>query len=153
MENYSSLRDSLKPIQLPRSIYMDFICAKCHQKLEKDSAILAKGCHHCGSKVFITRKTSNAIMERTTSQRDHELLIDKDNGKVLIRPLVLDDHSQEEKRKEELMADHLPAVKLREKGVYEVNINGLFRGSKTDPIILSGRPGIYRVEFLQKRKK
>ena len=56
-------------------------------------------------------------------------------------------------RKEDLKEDHIPAIKLKEKGVYEVNIEGLFRNEKNDPVVLSGKSGIYRVEFLGRKKK
>ncbi|MHA1629803.1 MAG: OapC/ArvC family zinc-ribbon domain-containing protein [Candidatus Heimdallarchaeota archaeon] len=129
---------------------MDFICAKCHQKLEKDPTLIANGCQNCGSKVFITRKSLEeksieAYYPKNKESQERE-------EKWVIKPIVLKESAEERKRKEDLRADNLPAIKLREKGVYEVNINGLFRGDKLDPIILSGKPGIYRVEFPSKGK-
>ncbi|MCF2142721.1 MAG: Zn-ribbon domain-containing protein [Candidatus Heimdallarchaeota archaeon] len=130
---------------------MDFICAKCHQKLEKDPTLIANGCQNCGSKVFIT-KTSLEEKRRETCYPKTKESPEEEKEKWVIKPIVLKESPAERKRKEDLMADNLPAIKLREKGVYEVNIDGLFRGDKLDPIILSGKPGIYRVEFPSKGK-
>jgi len=59
----------------------------------------------------------------------------------------------EGERIKDLDEDNIPTIKLKQKGVYEVNIGGLFRDKKSDPIILSGKSGIYKVELASGNNK
>jgi len=134
---------------------MEYICSKCNTKLEKTPNLLATGCTKCGSKVFkIKTATAKEILRtlrtkpQVRSRQDNE----SNEKKYDIVPRVMVDDI-DLKRRMDLQEDNIPAIKLKEKGVYEVNVNGLFRNKKADPIILSGKTGIYRVEFLPVRKK
>jgi predicted nucleic acid-binding Zn-ribbon protein len=118
---------------------MEFICAKCSTELEKSAALLRTGCPMCGSRVFTTNLSSQ-IEEQL--QPEIEATVQQDPSKYKIIPEIEGSKILEE-------SDNIPSIKLREKGVYEVNIGGLFRDKKLDPVILSGKPGIYRVELLK----
>ncbi|NHJ49515.1 MAG: hypothetical protein FK733_17125 [Asgard group archaeon] len=129
---------------------MEFICAKCYAELEKTAALLRTGCPKCGSRVFTT-SLSSQIKQKIGPSIESGIMQNEYSSKFEIIPKVdiskaVDDQIVEEE-------DHIPAIKLREKGVYEVNIDGLFRDKKSDPVIVSGKPGIYRVELLQGSKE
>ena len=68
----------------------------------------------------------------------------------IIPKLIRED---EEERTRELEADNIPAIKLRKKGIYDVNLDSLFRDKKSDPIVLSGKQGIYRIEMILAKEK
>ena len=90
--------------------------------------------------------------ERTVIPRVHKENVDEYSERTFkIIPRVLKEAVEEEK--EQLAKDNIPAVKLKRKGVYEVNLESLFRDKKSDPIILSGKTGIYRIEILPVGKK
>jgi predicted nucleic acid-binding Zn-ribbon protein len=113
--------------------------------LEKTAALLRTGCPNCGSRVFTT-SLSSQIKQKIVPDTESSIKQNSYSSKFEIMPKVdvsklIEDHIDEE--------DHIPSIKLREKGVYEVNIDGLFRDKKSDPVIVSGKPGIYRVELLQ----
>jgi len=77
--------------------------------------------------------------------------MDEYSKKYKIVPRVVTDTKEDES--EQLAKDNIPAVKLKRKGVYEVNLESLFRDKKSDPIILSGKTGVYRIEILPTGKK
>ena len=128
---------------------MEFICAKCNTNLEKDHTLLTNGCYKCGSKVFKTLSTPGTITASTIKaalkiQRDRNEQYDT-TGFGIVPRLLREDVEGE--RIKDLNEDNIPTIKLKQKGVYEVNIAGLFRDKKSDPIILSGKSGIYKVEL------
>ena len=131
---------------------MDFVCAKCDKALEKSAELLIKGCPVCGSKVFktlasSTENSSNAMQIMVTKLKEQpEPHMDNQMVKYEIIPKLLEEGMETEK-------DNIASVRLRRRGVYEINIESLFRDKKADPIILSGKPGIYRVEIIPQSKK
>ncbi len=134
---------------------MEFICAKCNAKLEKDHTLLTNGCYKCGSKVFKTLSTPGTITASTIKaalkiQRDRMEQHDT-TGFGFVPRLIKEDVEGE--RIKDLDEDNIPTIKLKQKGVYEVNIGGLFRDKKSDPIILSGKSGIYKVELASGNNK
>ena len=133
---------------------MEFICDKCNAQLEKTGDLLLIGCTKCGSKVFktISSDDDNLGRERTIIPRVPRENLDEYRVKnYQIVPRVITDYKEDES--EQLAKDNIPAVKLKRKGVYEVNLESLFRDKKSDPIILSGKTGIYRIEILPAGKK
>ncbi|NHK31489.1 MAG: hypothetical protein FK730_09070 [Asgard group archaeon] len=127
---------------------MEFTCAKCNIKLEKNTMLLRYGCPNCGSRVFKTSPSKNEeSIQIKTALQDGDGLYTPNYG---IIPKV-DSHT--DKRVKDLEEDHIPSIKLREKGVYQVNIDCLFRDKKSDPIILSSKSGIYRVELPNCKKE
>jgi predicted nucleic acid-binding Zn-ribbon protein len=132
-----------------RRNYMEFICAKCNTELEKNHALLTNGCHNCGSKVFKTLSTPGTITASTLKaalQIQRKRIEQSDiTGFGIVPRLIKEDVEGE--RIKDLDDDNIPTIKLKQKGVYEVNIGGLFRDKKSDPIILSGKSGIYKVEL------
>ncbi len=134
---------------------MDFVCGKCNTRLEKSPTLLSTGCTKCGSKVFKTVASSASELLknlRTLPQVKEKTLEESGDKSYEIIPKIIFDNP-EQKRIDDLKDDSIPSVKLKEKGVYEVNIEGLFRNKQSDPIILSGKTGIYRVEFMPQNKK
>lgn len=128
---------------------MDFICGKCNTKMIKTADLLVKGCSNCGSKVFKTQSASaSKALEAIRSIPGLQKVDTEANFGIM--PEI---QKEEIQRREDLSEDHIPAIKLKEKGVYEVNIDGLFRNEKNDPVILSGKSGVYRVEFPGSKKK
>lgn len=128
---------------------MEFICAKCNIQLEKTTMLLRYGCPNCGSRVFKTcsaSKNEARIQIKSVLQDDGSLY--SPNYEII--PKV---EKQTDRRMKELDEDHIPSIKLREKGVYQLNIECLFRDKKSDPIILSGKSGIYRVELPGPKKE
>jgi len=131
---------------------MEFICDKCNARLEKTGDLLLKGCTSCGSKVFKTISSDeDLIQEGPPISREYREKLDEYSKKYKIVPRIVTD--TKEKESEQLAKDNIPAVKLKRKGVYEVNLESLFRDKKSDPIILSGKTGIYRIEILPTGKK
>ena len=128
---------------------MEFICAKCNTELEKNHELLTSGCHKCGSKVFKTLSTPGTITASTLKAAlkiQRERIEQSDiTGFGIVPRLIKEDVEGE--RIKNLDDDNIPTIKLKQKGVYEVNIGGLFRDKKSDPIILSGKSGIYKVEL------
>ncbi|MGC9777904.1 MAG: hypothetical protein HZR80_01515 [Candidatus Heimdallarchaeota archaeon] len=134
---------------------MDFTCAKCNTKQEKSPTLLSTGCPKCGSRVFktTTLRTKAALdVLRTIPRVETENLDELMTTRYRVFPKVIEQKSDSE-RKRDLDEDSIPTIKLKEKGVYEVNIEGLFRDKKSDPIILSGKTGIYKVEMMLPEKK
>ena len=134
---------------------MDFTCAKCNTKQEKSPTLLSTGCPKCGSRVFktTTLRTRAALdVLRTIPRVETENIDEFMTTRYKVIPKVVDQKSDHE-RKQDLDEDSIPTIKLKEKGVYEVNIEGLFRDKKSDPIILSGKTGIYKVELMASDKK
>ena len=132
---------------------MEFTCAKCNATLEKTTDLLVVGCSKCGSKVF---KTITAITEKSAEMKTipgilREKVEDYSVTKYEIIPKLIKE--DEEERTRELEADNIPAIKLRKKGIYDVNLDSLFRDKKTDPIVLSGKQGIYRIEMIPPKEK
>ena len=131
---------------------MEFICDKCNARLEKTGDLLLKGCTSCGSKVFKTISSDeDLIQEGPPISRVYREKLDEYSKKYKIVPRVVTDTKEDES--EQLAKDNIPAVKLKRKGVYEVNLESLFRDKKSDPIILSGKTGVYRIEILPTGKK
>ncbi|MBN1328735.1 MAG: hypothetical protein JXA54_04600 [Candidatus Heimdallarchaeota archaeon] len=133
---------------------MDFVCGKCNTKLEKSPALLSNGCTKCGSKVFKTITSSSELLRNLRSLPQVRIQTVEESGEKsyeIVPKIIFEDIEQ--KRIDDLKDDSIPSVKLKEKGVYEVNIDGLFRNKQSDPIILSGKTGIYRVEFMPQNKK
>ncbi len=132
---------------------MEFICAKCNTTLEKTADLLVVGCSKCGSKVFktITAITEKPVAVKTIPKILREKVEDYSVTKYEIIPKLI--REDEEERTRELEADNIPAIKLRKKGVYDVNLDSLFRDKKTDPIVLSGKQGIYRIEMMTSKEK
>ncbi|MHA1187776.1 MAG: OapC/ArvC family zinc-ribbon domain-containing protein [Candidatus Heimdallarchaeota archaeon] len=131
---------------------MEFICDKCNARLEKTGDLLLKGCTSCGSKVFKTISSDeDLIQEGSPIPRVYREKMDEYSKKYKIVPRVVTDTKEDES--EQLAKDNIPAVKLKRKGVYEVNLESLFRDKKSDPIILSGKTGVYRIEILPTGKK
>jgi len=131
---------------------MEFICDKCNAQLEKTGDILLKGCTNCGSKVFKTISSIDDLsQESTIIPRVYREKMDEYSKTFKIVPRVKTDIEVEES--EQLAKDNIPAIKLRRKGVYDVNLESLFRDKKSDPIILSGKTGVYRIEILPTGKK
>ncbi|MHA1243835.1 MAG: OapC/ArvC family zinc-ribbon domain-containing protein [Candidatus Heimdallarchaeota archaeon] len=131
---------------------MEFICDKCNARLEKTGDLLLKGCTSCGSKVFKTISSDeDLIQEGPPIPRVYREKMDEYSKKYKIVPRVVTDTKEDES--EQLAKDNIPAVKLKRKGVYEVNLESLFRDKKSDPIILSGKTGVYRIEILPTGKK
>jgi len=134
---------------------MEFICAKCNAKLEKDHTLLTNGCYKCGSKVFKTLSTPGIITAstlRAALKIQRERIEKYDTASFGIIPRLIKEDIEDERIKD-LEDDNIPTIKLKQKGVYEVNIGGLFRDKKSDPIILSGKSGIYKVELASGNKK
>lgn len=133
---------------------MEFICAKCNAILEKTADLLVEGCSKCGSKVFktITTTTEKLTVVKTIPKVLHEKIEDYSVTKYEIIPKLIREDAEEE-RTRELEADNIPAIKLRKRGIYDVNLDSLFRDKKTDPIILSGKQGIYRIEMIPNKEK
>lgn len=136
---------------------MEFICDKCNARLEKTGDLLLKGCTNCGSKVFQTISSDDdLIQEGTVLPRVYREKMDEYSKKYKIVPRIITNTKEveeEEEESEQLAKDNIPAVKLRRKGVYDVNLESLFRDKKSDPIILSGKTGVYRIEILPTGKK
>jgi len=131
---------------------MEFICDKCNARLEKTGDLLLKGCTSCGSKVFKTISSDeDLIQEGPSISREYREKLDEYSKKYKIVPRIVTDTKEDES--EQLAKDNIPAVKLKRKGVYEVNLESLFRDKKSDPIILSGKTGVYRIEILPTGKK
>ncbi len=131
---------------------MEFICDKCNARLEKTGDLLLKGCTSCGSKVFKTISSDeDLIQEGPPISRMYREKLDEYSKKYKIVPRVVTDTKEDES--ELLAKDNIPAVKLKRKGVYEVNLESLFRDKKSDPIILSGKTGVYRIEIFPTGKK
>ncbi len=129
---------------------MDFTCAKCNTKQEKSPTLLSTGCPKCGSRVFKTTtfRTKAALdVLRGIPRVETENLDELMTTRYRVFPKIIEQQSDSE-RKRDLDEDNIPTIKLKEKGVYEVNIDGLFRDKKLDPIILSGKTGIYKVELM-----
>ncbi len=128
---------------------MEFICAKCNANLEKTANLLTVGCTKCGSRVFktITTTSEKPAIIKTIPKFLCETIEDYSVTKYEIIPKLIRDEAGED-RVGELETDNIPAIKLRQKGIYEVNLDSLFRDKKTDPIVLSGRQGIYRIEMI-----
>ena len=131
---------------------MEFIYDKCNARLEKTGDLLLKGCTSCGSKVFKTISSDeDLIQEGPPITREYREKLDEYSKKYKIVPRVVTDTKED--ASEQLAKDNIPAVKLKRKGVYEVNLESLFRDKKSDPIILSGKTGVYRIEILPTGKK
>ncbi|MHA1440345.1 MAG: OapC/ArvC family zinc-ribbon domain-containing protein [Candidatus Heimdallarchaeota archaeon] len=131
---------------------MEFICDKCNARLEKTGDLLLKGCTSCGSKVFKTISSDEDLIQKGPPiPRVYREKMDEYSKKYKIVPRVVTDTKEDES--EQLAKDNIPAVKLKRKGVYEVNLESLFRDKKSDPIILSGKTGVYRIEILPTGKK
>jgi predicted nucleic acid-binding Zn-ribbon protein len=131
---------------------MEFICDKCNAQLEKTGDLLLKGCTKCGSKVFKTISSDeDFIQERRLVPRVRHEKLDEYSKKYKIVPRIVTEPKEDENEK--LAKDNIPAVKLRRKGIYDVNLESLFRDKKSDPIILSGKTGVYRIEILPTGKK
>lgn len=132
---------------------MDFICGKCKQILNKSPELLIRGCPSCGSKVFTTKtevlKETTPTIPVVKSENIEQYLV----REYRIVPRLLEETSDEEKRQSELAEDNIPAIKLRKKGIYDVNLDSLFRDKKSDPIILSGKQGIYRIEIFPSEER
>ena len=132
---------------------MEFICAKCNATLEKTADLLVEGCKSCGSKVFKTVTTSEkSVIQKTIPKIQREKIEDYSVTKYEIIPKLIKEEIEEE-RTQELEEDNIPAVKLRKKGIYDVNLESLFRDKKSDPIVLSGKQGIYRIEMVPSKGK
>ncbi len=133
---------------------MEFICAKCNANLEKNADLLVVGCSKCGSKVFktITTNIEKPAVIKTIPKVLRETIEDYSVTKYEIIPKLIREDAEEE-RTRELEADNIPAIKLRKKGIYDVNLDSLFRDKKTDPIVLSGKQGIYRIEMIPAKEK
>ena len=133
---------------------MEFICGKCKAPLEKTSELLMKGCSKCGSKVFTTKSSPNDKLEpiKTIPKIRREEMDDYITTRYEIVPKLLERVEVEEPT-ESFESDNIPAVKLKKKGVYEVNLESLFRDKKSDPIVLSGKQGIYRIEIVPTKQK
>ncbi|MBD3191721.1 MAG: hypothetical protein GF308_13825 [Candidatus Heimdallarchaeota archaeon] len=123
---------------------MDFICGKCNKPLKKTPQLLIHGCSHCGSKVFKTVPSKGQ----------------KNKGDDKHPPPTREERSQSKQYKiipkmweEKTGSDGLATINLRKRGVYEVNLESLFRSKESDPIILSGKEGFYRIEILPSSKK
>jgi predicted nucleic acid-binding Zn-ribbon protein len=130
---------------------MEFICAKCQTKLEKTAKLLIKGCPHCGSKVFsASSPAKKAERQKIEPEVKKESIEKQFSATYQIIPKLLKE--EQEKQRSALAKDTIPSVKLKQKGIYEVNVDSLFRDKKTDPIILSGKSGIYRVEIVPVNK-
>ena len=119
---------------------MDFICAKCNTVLKKSSDLLISGCTNCGSKVFKTISPPPPNETRNT-QVSSEKELSTPHYEII------------PKMWEETEEDNLASIRLRKKGIYEVNIDSLFRSKRSDPIILSGKKGVYKIELLSKKRK
>ena len=132
---------------------MEFICAKCNTTLDKTADLLVEGCFKCGSKVFktVSTPTEKPAVMRTIPKVQREKIDDYSVTKYEIIPKLIKE--EEDERTRELEADNIPAVKLRKKGIYDVNLESLFRDKKSDPIILSGKEGIYRIEIVPAKGK
>ncbi|MEA2071433.1 MAG: Zn-ribbon containing protein [Asgard group archaeon] len=130
---------------------MDFICGKCNKKLEKSPLLLIKGCPYCGSKVF---KTIKAPGEQQSIKIHHEKRESSDSEESLVSQYeIIPKLVKQKDEQEPSQEDVIPAIQLREKGIYDVNLDSLFQGEKADPIVLSSRQGVYRVEILPVEKK
>ncbi|MFW9924961.1 MAG: Zn-ribbon containing protein [Candidatus Thorarchaeota archaeon] len=132
---------------------MEFICAKCNNTLEKSGDLLVNGCSNCGSKVFKTKiidgnNTPISTIPVVKKEKIEEFSVKE----YKIVPKLIKDEVLDEKRKSELDEDNIPAIKLREKGIYDVNLDSLFRDKKSDPIILSSKQGIYRIEIFPSKE-
>lgn len=123
---------------------MDFICGRCNKPLKKTPELLIHGCSHCGSKVFktISSKDQQNMEGGNSSQQIKEKRRVTKQYKII--PKMWE---------EETSSDELAAINLRKRGVYEVNLESLFRSKEFDPIILSGKEGFYRIEMLPTNKK
>ncbi|NHJ87149.1 MAG: hypothetical protein FK734_16920 [Asgard group archaeon] len=130
---------------------MDFICAKCDAELDKNSELLLHGCPNCGSKVFKAKSNSSEDAIKRLQPTSDDKLEEYDRSYGIIPKF--DEEIIVEGQEENLESDNIPTIKLKQKGVYEVNIDGLFRDKKSDPIILSGKSGIYKVELIPSNKK
>ena len=133
---------------------MEFICAKCEKILEKTPNLLISGCSNCGSKVFETKTTEkkDSSIIKTIPKIIPEKLEEYPSFRYEIVPKLIKERDDVE-RTRKLSEDHIAAVKLKQKGVYEVNLESLFKGKKSDPIILSGQQGVYRIEILPQKEK
>ncbi|HUU79573.1 MAG TPA: Zn-ribbon containing protein [candidate division Zixibacteria bacterium] len=132
---------------------MEFVCGKCNAPLEKTSELLMKGCSKCGSKVFTTITTTeeNQSVLRTIPKVQREQMDEYITARYEIIPRLIE-RVPEEYQTDEIEHDNIPAVKLRKKGIYEVNLDSLFRDKKSDPIVLSGKQGIYRIEIVPSKQ-
>ena len=133
---------------------MEFICGKCKTPLEKTSELLMNGCSKCGSKVFTTKTSPNesSSIIKTIPKVQREKMDEYITTRYEIVPKLLERIPIEEPV-ENIENDNIPAVKLKKKGIYEVNLESLFRDKKSDPIVLSGKQGIYRIEIVPTKQK
>jgi predicted nucleic acid-binding Zn-ribbon protein len=134
---------------------MEFICAKCNHVLEKTAHLLTTGCPFCGSKVFKTVKTGDKTIGTETRTEEEEQKEYRIVPKLLSPSTKTTARTRTDRKTPQEQENHdgIASINLKEKGVYEINLDSLFRDKKTDPIILSSKTGVYRVEILPVKKK
>ncbi len=107
-------------------------CLNCGKVLEEDSDELMEGCSNCGQKLFVFeggRKISDS--ERDSIVQDVEEFMDK-----------LEKEEEVEERIKEAMKFDLESIKVKEPGVYEINLRKLL---EEIPLIVEMKEGEYYI--------
>lgn len=103
-------------------IYLN-ICNKCGTKLEGEDLI--NGCPNCGSKLF-------KFVNTNTTKKD------------------IDNHKSKNHHSYNISKDSIVSVKVKDKGVYELNLNHLLAGETN---VYSDNEGNYAIDINALLKK
>ncbi len=108
-------------------------CLNCGKVLDEDSEELMEGCSSCGQKLFVFEGEGKKISK------------DQRNGIVKDVEEFMDSLEEEEdvkKRLKEAMKFDLESIKVKEPGVYEINLRKLL---EEIPLIVEMKEGEYYI--------
>ncbi len=107
-------------------------CLNCGKVLEEDSGELMEGCSNCGQKLFVFEgKKKIDKKERNNIVKDVEDFLGN-----------LEKEKEVKKRIEEAMEFDLESIKVKEPGVYEINLRKLL---DEIPLIVEMKEGEYYI--------
>ncbi len=107
-------------------------CLNCGKVLKEDSEELMEGCSNCGQKLFVfegDKKLSDS--ERDTIVQDVEEFLGN-----------LEEEEEVRKRIKDAMEFDLESIKVKEPGVYEINLRKLL---EEIPLIVEMKEGEYYI--------
>lgn len=116
-------------------------CLNCGKILEEDSDELLTGCNNCGSKLFVYQDEKKDISgtKREDIVQDVEEFLDNLEKKEDVKA-----------RFEEAMDFNLESIKVKEEGVYEINLRKLL---EEIPLIVEIKEGSYYIHLPSLFKK
>lgn len=109
-------------------------CLNCGKVLDEDSQELMEGCSNCGQKLFVFEEG-----EKIDDEKRGEIV--KDVEELMES---LEEEEEVKKRIREAMEFDLESIKVKEPGVYEINLRKLL---EEVPLIVEMKEGEYYIDL------